>query len=127
MALTVDDIIAVKGSKYVGDVRIPTLLTLSEQMVSSSYPAGDIRNLALALDVLHQLTLLDRNSNGAETAIGVGNIIERKEGQVAVKYGNSVSPFQRRSEMAQYYDQTIYGKELLVLFKRYHVAVFVSR
>lgn len=112
---TVSGIVAVKAPGYESDPRLSDLedlaaFHLSKDVFSEKY------NYAVALLICHWLSMeaiTGGSSSGAGSGIG-GSITSEKEGQLARSFGY-VSVNSPGAD--SYYSKTIYGQELLQLFR----------
>lgn len=75
-------IVEARAPEFEGAPRIADLLALAEQQTAQSAAWGAHRNTAVALLVLHMLTLQDRAQGGAP-----GPVTSETEGQVSRTYG----------------------------------------
>jgi len=116
MALTTKQIIASKSPSFASDTRLDDFIELAAHTVSST-AFGDKYNYALALVVLHMLTL-DGMSGGGSTASGsgvAGGIKSEKEGDLSRSYGNTLQGINGATLSDSYFAQTQFGSEYLYL------------
>jgi hypothetical protein len=120
--MTVMEIIQLRAPQYATDPRIPMLTELAFEFVGDKIPEVTPRNFAVALQVLHWLTISDRAGDGSEAPLGA--IVEEKEGELTVKYGNTgLNVMYHTSDLKAELGQTIWGKELIAFYKRYILPV----
>lgn len=119
-----EDLIPIRAPEYADDPRIPALLELAEELLGDKIPTETPREYAKALQVLHWMTISDRNSEGGG---GVGAITEEKEGELTVKYGGSSNNLMwYTSDWKSELSQTVWGMELYAFIKRY-ITPFLTR
>lgn len=107
---TAQQIIAVKSPSFAADPRLADFVTLAAFHVTAA-AFGDRYQYALALVVLHWLTL-DAQHGGSATvsAGGGGAVVSEREGDLQRSY--SVPDASSRES---YYSTSIYGQEFLAL------------
>lgn len=126
MAETVADIIDCRAAGYSGDPRIVCLEELADEFLTNCAPEGTPRNYAIALQVLHWMTISDRSGKGGEEGANapVGSVTMEKEGELQVKYSaNHSSVMQYISDMKAELMQTPWGMELYSFLKKYTMSV----
>lgn len=102
---TPKEIIVLRTPQYSGESRLDDLITLAGEQTGTAF--SNCRNLAIALLVLHWLTLETQN-NGTS-----GSIISEKEGDLQRAYSTSFVISQKYPDLSQ----TSYGLELIRLRK----------
>lgn len=102
---TPKEIIVLRAPQYSGESRLDDLITLAGEQTGTAY--GGCRNLAIALLVLHWLTLETQNNGSA------GSVKSEKEGDLQITYNTSVGVSQKYPDLSQ----TSYGLELIRLRK----------
>ncbi len=118
------DLIALRASEYENDPRLDALIELAYELKGDKIPEGVKANYAMALQVLHWLTMDDRNAEGGS---GVGSVTEEKEGELTVKYsGGSSNLMWYTSSWESELSQTTWGKELYAFIKRF-ITPFLTR
>jgi len=127
---TVDQIIAVKASGYVGDVRIPIFTDLADQQLTPCL-TGNNRTYALALQVLHWLAMADRaladgGSTGGGGGVTSGPITRRKESELEISYAVTKGAT-AGTDMEQELKQTPYGVELYAFLRKFMVFAYTRR
>lgn len=108
---TAKEIIELKSPSLVGDSRVDDFISLAELTVSEN-TFGDKYQYALALVVLHQITL-DAQGGGSSSSSGSGvggGIKSEKEGDLQRTYG-SFSSSGETSHRKEYWNSTIFGQE----------------
>lgn len=118
MALSASTIIGLRAPQCSADPRLGDMLTLAAQMTSAC-AFGDNYQLALALRVLHWLTMEARNGgtpgvNGGSGSAGA--ITSETEGQLSRSYGG-VSSSSVNAEKYPDLIGTQYGTELIALIR----------
>lgn len=110
------DIIELRASNYKDDPRIDDLLILAAGRIGCSI-SGQNKELALALQCLHWMTISDRSGNGGVdgSGAGVGSVIEEEEGDLTLRYSGAVGG-SSKSESHEL-DQTPWGIELKELLR----------
>lgn len=101
---TPQEIIILRAPQYTGEPRLDDLVTLATAQTGNVY--GTHKNLAIALLVLHWLTMEKQGGTS-------GSIKSEKEGDLARSYGTSISISQRYPDLSQ----TSWGMELIRLRK----------
>jgi hypothetical protein len=126
MALTVQQYIELRAIQYAGDARLPDYVDLATMLTGTCY--GERRNYAIALRVLHYLTLETMRGAAAGTILSgtdsgsavAGLVTSEKEGDLSRSYENptaSDSGSNGSSKTERYGDlpKTEYGLELIEL------------
>lgn len=116
---TAKEIVILRRPQTPDDARLLDFIALSELQTSSN-AFGDQYNYAVALRVLHWLTMEEIHGAGPDvagsgssgTAIA-GSILQEKEGDLSRQYGSSLVVAQRNPDLVS----TQYGNELLQLMK----------
>ena len=111
MGLSINKIIELRTPQFTTDPRLSDLITLAKEITGSEF--GDCYNQAVALRVMHWLTLESING-GDSTNSGsgsAGRITSEKEGKLALR--------RSKSNDTNYDDlsSTQYGTELIALIK----------
>jgi hypothetical protein len=114
MSLSAKQIIAIRAPQHSADTRLDDFIELAEMQTSTCF--GDRYELAVALRVLHLLTLEDmRGGSATDTGIAIaGTITSESEGQLSRSYGSTAQ------DAAQKYNSlscTAYGLELVELIE----------
>lgn len=122
---TIAEIITTKAPHYATDSRIPTFTILAEEFVGDKVPMTLPHNYAVALQILHWLTMADRASAGNEGA--VGSIMEEKEGELTIKYSSGGNVMAYTSDLKAELNQTTFGRELFAFYKRYIISAFTAQ
>jgi hypothetical protein len=113
MAVTTpQEIVVLRVPAYDGDVRLPDYETLAEKQTGEVF--GDCRNLAIALLMLHYMTLDDSRGGAAGGGVVTGSVKAEKEGDLSRQYGGVSATAQSNPDLSQ----TMYGLELIELRKR---------
>lgn len=105
---TVEEYIDARSTFDSSDSDVQTLIIMAELQIGNEYCSDDMRNQAVALLVMHWLTLPKDSAGNSST---VGSIKSEKEGDLARSYGFAGSI----SVKDPFYAQTSYGLELLQL------------
>ena len=103
------EIITLRAPTFAADPRVNDMITLAGEGVGTVF--GSRRNEAIALLVMHQLSI-DSNTNGGQTGI-VGSVTSEKEGQLSRSYGFSGT----WNIKDPYWAQSSFGLELMNLRK----------
>lgn len=115
------DLIALRAPEYEDDPRLEPLIELAYELKGDKIPEGTPSNYAMALQVLHWLTISDRTSEGNG---GVGSVTEEKEGELTIKYSGSNSNLMwYTSSWESELGQTPWGKELYAFVNRWLLKV----
>ena len=112
---TAKNIVILKAPGFSTDTRLDDFIALAET-VTSETNFGEKYNYAVALLVLHWLTL-DAQGGGSESSSGsgvVGGIKSEKEGDLARSYGGGASGSNAQPS-DDYLRSTSFGQELLFL------------
>lgn len=114
MSLSINEIIVLRSPDLNGDTRLPGMIELAKQL-TSDVNFGDKYNHAVALLVLHWLTL-DAQGGGSSSSSGsgvVGGIKSEKEGDLSRSYGIPSST----NDKAAYFNSTSFGAELMHIWR----------
>ena len=114
MSLSISEIIILKSPSLSGDSRLTGMIELAEQLTSKT-SFGDKYNHAVALLVLHWLTL-DAQSGGSSTSSGSGiggGVKSEKEGELSRSFGIPSSA----SDKSIFFNSTSFGMELMYLWR----------
>ena len=122
--LTFEQVLEARSSNYLGDPRLDVLKEMAPDYIHQNVPKdGNVYTMALVLQVLHWLTLSDRNNGDMSKAVSAGPIKKIKTGDETIEYAASgstgASPLQYISDMKKELDQTPWGTELYGLMSRY--------
>lgn len=110
---TPQEIVIARVPTYSGDSRLTDYETLATKQTGTVF--GDCRNLAIALLMLHMLTIDDSRAQGASGGgASTGAVKSEKEGDLAKTYGTTASEISSRYPDLS---QTVYGLELIRLRK----------
>ena len=119
--MTAEEVIALRAPQYSSDPRVPDLILLAEELIGDKIPNTTPREYAKALQVLHWLTISDRNEDGSGA---VGSVSEEKEGELRIKYQNSSGNMMHfTSDLKGELGQTSWGLELYAFYKRYIITL----
>lgn len=119
---TAQEIIVLKSPSIPDDTRLDDFVNLAKFSIASS-TFGDKYEYALALLVLHWLTL-EAQTGGSATTSGSGasgGVTGKKEGQLSINFGGVPSSV---SERRAYLMSTQFGQELLGLW---NACIFSAR
>ena len=106
-------IVILRVPAYDGDPRLDDYEHLADMQTGTVY--GDCRNLAVALMMLHYMTLDDSRGATPGSGSSTGSVKSEKEGDLAKSYGATSSSV---SDKYPDLSQTIYGLELIELRNR---------
>lgn len=114
MAITIAQIIAVKGPSFVGDSRLDAFEELACLYVSDR-AFVDKTNLAKSLVMLHWLTLEAQGGGDSSTSGSgsVGGIKKEQEGKLIREIHSTIS----EEDSDNYWKSTSFGSEYLILRK----------
>lgn len=112
MALTIAQIIAVKGPTFVGDSRLAAFEELACLYVGAK-AFGAKLNLAKSLIMLHWLTLEAQSGGDSATSGGgvVGGIKKEQEGKLITEFHSTIL----EGDGDNYWKSTSFGSEYLTL------------
>ena len=106
---TVNGYIQAFSSFDILDQSTINMIALMEKEIGNEYSSTDLRNKAIALLTMHNLTIFNSNNNAQAT----GTIQSEKEGDLSIKYG-----FSGKTKFKDdFLSQTQYGLMLLSLNK----------
>lgn len=105
------DIITLRAPQYSTDLRLSKFIELATMLTSDGF--GTLKDMAIALRVLHMLTMESlRGGTSSNTGVAVGGIItSESEGQLSKSMAQNQLAMSRNSDLSA----TAYGLELMEL------------
>ena len=110
--MTATQIVALRAPQYAADIRLPDFVTLATMLTAESF--GDRREYAIALRVLHMMSMEALHGGTGSTYSGTGasgGVVSESEGQLSRSFGSSGAATAHNGDLSS----TAYGLELMEL------------